>query len=187
MWGNTSPALPSGILRGSAARRTAKLLLGLLAESYSVEIHSTFKEELAHDLCPCPMAGIMSSTRYVPFLMVLGAPAVMDCVHSLRWLHAARLVRPPDWFSRSKWTRPQDRRIKVLPEEGKDQVTELSGERFTNKVGTYGMASAQLYWGRQAAALLRILYAVFPWVDWAYVFVDDFAWLLRAKNAPLLQ
>ena len=46
------------------------------------------------------------------------------------------------------------------------------------KVGTYGMASAQLYWGRMAALLLRIIYAVFPEIDWGFVFVDDFAWLL---------
>ena len=62
---------------------------------------------------------------------------------------------------------------------------ELSGEWFVNKLGTYWLASAQLYSSRQAAALFRILYAVFPWVDWAYVFVDDFALLLRAKNAPI--
>ena len=50
-------------------------------------------------------------------------------------------------------------------------------------VGTYGMASAQLYWGRMAALLLRIIYAVFPGIDWGFVFVDDFAWLLRAATA----
>ena len=40
------------------------------------------------------------------------------------------------------------------------------------KVGTYGMASAQSYWGRLAALLLRILYALFNEVDWNFVFVD---------------
>ena len=43
-----------------------------------------------------------------------------------------------------------------------------------NKVGTYGMASAQSYWGRLAA--------LFPQVDWNFVFVDDF-WLLRSEGA----
>ena len=46
-------------------------------------------------------------------------------------------------------------------------------------VGTYSMASAQLYWGRMAALLLRILYYLFPQIDWGFVFVDDFCWLLR--------
>ena len=45
------------------------------------------------------------------------------------------------------------------------------------------MASAQSYWGRLAALLLRVLYALFPQVDWNFVFVDDFLWLLRSKGA----
>ena len=45
------------------------------------------------------------------------------------------------------------------------------------------MASAQLYWGRTAALILRLLYNLFPQVDWGFVFVDDFCWLLRAENA----
>ena len=52
-----------------------------------------------------------------------------------------------------------------------------------NKVGTYGMASAKSYWGRLAALLLRVLYALFPQVDWNFVFVDDFLWLLRSEGA----
>ena len=45
------------------------------------------------------------------------------------------------------------------------------------------MASAQSYWGRLAALLLRVLYALFRQVDWNFVFVDDFLWLLRSKGA----
>ena len=48
------------------------------------------------------------------------------------------------------------------------------------------MASAQSYWGRLAAFLLRVLYALFPQVDWNFVFVDDFLWLLRSKGAVSL-
>ena len=41
--------------------------------------------------------------------------------------------------------------------------------------------------GRLAAALLRLLYHVFPMVDWGFVFVDDFCWLLRKSLAePLM-
>ena len=45
------------------------------------------------------------------------------------------------------------------------------------------MASAQCYWGRLAALLVRVLYALFPQVDWNFVFVDDFLWLLRSEGA----
>ena len=64
------------------------------------------------------------------------------------------------------------------PQEGL-AVPGLTGEEWwVNKVGTYGMASAQSYWGR-----LRVLYALFPQVDWNFVFVDNFLWLLRSKGA----
>jgi len=46
--------------------------------------------------------------------------------------------------------------------------------------------SAQLYWGRLASALLRLLYHVFPMVGWGFVFVDDFCWLLRKSLAEPL-
>ena len=58
----------------------------------------------------------------------------------------------------------------------------LGEDWWVNKVGTYGMASAQSYWGRLAALLLRVLYALFPQVDWNFVFVDDFR-LLRSEGA----
>ena len=57
-------------------------------------------------------------------------------------------------------------RIKVLPQDWRFQVAQLDDEWWVNKVGTYGMASAQLYWGRMAALLLRILYYLFPQIDW---------------------
>ena len=47
------------------------------------------------------------------------------------------------------------------------------------------MASAQLYWGRMAALLLRITYLIFYEVDWGFVFVDDFCWILRTESANL--
>jgi len=75
------------------------------------------------------------------------------------------------------------RRIKVQSNEWRYQVAQLDGEWWINKVGTYGMASAQLYWGRMAALLLRLCYMVFPHVDWGFVFVDDFCWLLRTDTA----
>ena len=78
------------------------------------------------------------------------------------------------------------RRIKILRSGWKYQVAQIDQQWWVNKVGTYGVASAQLYWGRMAALLLRILYALFPEVDWGFVFVDDFCWVLRASNASWL-
>jgi len=74
-------------------------------------------------------------------------------------------------------------RIKVTQEGWRFQVAQLDGEWWINKVGTYGMASAQLYWGRMAAILLRLCYLIFPHTDWGFVFVDDFCWLLRTSTA----
>ena len=34
-----------------------------------------------------------------------------------------------------------------------------------------------------AALLIRLLYALFPNVDWQFVYVDDFIWILRADSA----
>ncbi len=87
------------------------------------------------------------------------APTVMDCLHGIHWLQAAQ-VKP----SRSKlpyahwdWPSKKDerlllkadvakahRRIKILPSEWKYQVARLGEERWINKAGTYGMASAQI-------------------------------------------
>eukprot|EP00435_Cladocopium_sp_Y103_P025774 s3535_g6.t1 len=39
--------------------------------------------------------------------------------------------------------------------------------------------------GRLAAWVFRLLYQLFPQVDWGFVFVDDYRWILRADTAPL--
>jgi hypothetical protein len=48
------------------------------------------------------------------------------------------------------------------------------------------MASAQYYWGRMAAALLRLCYAAFPVSPWQFVYVDDFAWILLLEASDIL-
>ena len=53
---------------------------------------------------------------------------------------------------------------------------------WINMVGTYGVASAQLYWGRMAALVLRILYHMFPSIYWAFVYVDDYMFLIRTAK-----
>ena len=65
------------------------------------------------------------------------------------------------------------------------QVAELDGTWWVNHVGTYGMASAQLYWGRMAALLLRLLYRLFPQLNWGFVFVDDLAAAILATLLAL--
>lgn len=78
------------------------------------------------------------------------------------------------------------RRIKILRPGWKYQVAQIDQQWWVKKVGTYGVASAQLYWGRMAALLLRLLYFLFPEIDWGFVFVGDFCWILRAENAQFL-
>lgn len=130
------------------------------------------------------------------------APTVMDCVQAIHWLRTVQRVplAPVALGTERQWCPPgpettwsilkadvtkAHRRIKITPEGWKFQVAHLEGEWWINKVGTYGMASAQLYWGRMAALLLRICYLLFPSIDWGFVFVDDFCWILRTQSATL--
>ena len=53
-------------------------------------------------------------------------------------------------------------------------AAQIKDKVWLNVCGTYGIASAQLYWGRMAALLLRILYYTYPDLLWAFVYVDDF-------------
>ena len=126
------------------------------------------------------------------------SPAVHDCLRALHWCRhaaadpgtpvapeAAKHWPPPhkdeDYFILKADVTKAHRRIKVKRKDWKYQVAKLDGKYRVNKVGIYGMSSAQLYWGRMAALLLRILYALFPTLDWGFVYVDDFAWLLRGS------
>ena len=129
------------------------------------------------------------------------APTVMDCMHGIHWLQAAQAEparsklnyahcewpsKAEEWLLLKADVTKAHRRIKILPEEWKYQVARLGDEWWINKVGTYGMASAQIYWGRMAALLLRLVYHIFPLADWGFVFVDDFCWLLRKTLAESL-
>ena len=71
------------------------------------------------------------------------------------------------------------RRIKVKPKDWRFMTAQTDLGVWVNCVGTYGIASAQLYWGRMAALLLRLLYHTFPEIYWAFVYVDDYLFLLR--------
>ena len=128
------------------------------------------------------------------------APTIMDCVQAIHWLNTTKERPTPTVATGTDlgWVPPHKnttwailkadvskahRRIKVTQEGWRFQVAQLEGEWWINKVGTYGVASAQLYWGRMAALLLRLCYMIFPQVDWGFVFVDDFCWLLRTDTA----
>ena len=109
------------------------------------------------------------------------APTVMDCVHGIHWLRAAREVSTAESTPQeqgatadgvdpmakgSVWHWPDKdstflllkadvskahRRIKILRSGWKYQVAQIDQQWWVNKVGTYGVGSAQLYWGRMAA------------------------------------
>jgi hypothetical protein len=74
------------------------------------------------------------------------------------------------------------RRCLIQQKDWKYQVARIKQMVWVNKPGTYGVASAQLYWGRVAALILRLLYALFPAVDWMFVFVDDIIAILKAES-----
>ncbi len=78
------------------------------------------------------------------------------------------------------------RRIKVRRSDWKYITAKVGNQVWVNKCGTYGVSSAQYYWGRMAALTIRILYALFPDILWAFVYVDDYIFVLRADTAPYL-
>lgn len=129
------------------------------------------------------------------------APTVLDCVQAIQWL---RITPAPEGTSAigdepQGWAPPDPqeellllkadvtkahRRVKVLPQDWRFQVAQINDQWWINKVGAYGVASAQLYWGRLAALLLRLIYnKMVPSVDWRFIFVDDFCWILRQRSA----
>ena len=86
---------------------------------------------------------------------------------------------PPDTILLKLDITKAHRRIKLLLKDWKYISAQLGEEVWLNTVGTYGVASAQYYWGRMAALILRITYHTIPDVLWAFVYVDDFLFLLH--------
>ena len=75
------------------------------------------------------------------------------------------------------------RRIKLLLKDWKYVAATLDDEVWLNTVGTYGVASAQYYWGRMAALILRLTHATIPDLLWGFVYVDDFLFLIQECHA----
>ena len=76
------------------------------------------------------------------------------------------------------------RRVPVLPKDWRHLCVKLHDTYWCNHVGTYGVASAQFYWGRLAGLLHRLGYqlqntpttaAYDPIRDffWSLLYVDD--------------
>ena len=78
------------------------------------------------------------------------------------------------------------RRIKIRRRDWKYMTAKIGNNVWINKCGTYGISSAQYYWGRMAALTIRLLYGLFPDVLWAFVYVDDYIFVLHADTAPEL-
>ncbi|CAE8640593.1 unnamed protein product, partial [Polarella glacialis] len=135
-------------------------------------------------------------------------PGLPDALYGLHWLQeygqepwwlppehiptAEGASVPDDTWDEEEWVllkadvTKAHRRVKVRKKGWKYQVAIIKGKYWINKVGTYGTASAQLYWGRLAALMLRLLYYMFPAMDWAFVYADHFAYLIRRKWANTL-
>ena len=78
------------------------------------------------------------------------------------------------------------RRMKIRRSDWRYQTAQTASGIWVNKVGTYGVASAQYHWGRMAALILRLLYYTFPTIIWAFVYVDDFLFILPKQGAAAL-
>ena len=78
------------------------------------------------------------------------------------------------------------RRIKVRRSDWRYITAKVGNQIWVNKCGTYGVSSAQYYWGRMAALTIRLLYYLYPEILWAFVYVDDYIFILRADTAPHL-
>ena len=70
------------------------------------------------------------------------------------------------------------RRIKVRRKDWKYQAAKVKNQVWLNLVGTYGIASAQYYWGRLAALVVRLIYELSADFLWVMVYVDDFMLIL---------
>ena len=107
------------------------------------------------------------------------APTLQDmltCLHTLS---------RPDVTMLKFDVRKAHRRILLQKKDWRFITARIKGNVWVNKVGTYGVASAQFHWGRMAALILRIQNNTFPQILWGFVFVNDFGILLSQSQAML--
>lgn len=61
-------------------------------------------------------------------------------------------------------------------------ATKIKGNISLSTCGTYGITSAQLYWERMAAMLLRLPFLPFPRFCMGFEYVDDFIFLVPQNH-----
>ena len=150
---------------------------------------------LINDLCVGAMAGIqeVDKVRAIFDATIVGvndnirantdkkttAPTLYDLLFAKLHLLDANLTLFKSDVSKAH------RRIKVLKKHWKYMVAKIKDKFWVNKVGTYGVASAQLYWGRLAAILTCVSYHISETFLWVLVFVDDFMALMPAQQGDI--
>ncbi|CAE8590741.1 unnamed protein product [Polarella glacialis] len=103
------------------------------------------------------------------------APGLFDLLYAIHYLHHMDTTRYT--ILKTDVTKAH-RRMLIKQQDWKYMVAMIKVKYWINKVGTYGVASAQYHWGRLAALILRLLYYTFPDIAWAFVYVDDYLVLL---------
>ena len=88
-------------------------------------------------------------------------PHIPDLLHALAVISAEAVVTHYPMLLKMDITKAH-RRIKVMRKDWKYIATKVGDEVFLNTAGAFGIASAQYYWGRMAAALLRLPLSLGP-------------------------
>ena len=99
--------------------------------------------------------------------------------------HAVSLINTPHLWLLKLDCRKAHRQIPVHPKDWRYITARLGDEIFINTSGTYGVSSAQYWWSRQAALLTRLCYHLHPSIRWAFVYVDDFLFVLHTHEPEL--
>ena len=169
---------------------------------FSKEIRATFAEEVPlgmtigplsrqqaaelcgcdpTELCPGPLQESMKGTRSVPSTMDRSGEQMPRSSKTLR--NGPR--RPQSWTVSMPSTGSMPPDI-LRPEHvpGLAQECERAGTRTTQpQPGTGPPRTADSLWILLKADVTEAHY-LFPQIDWGFVFVDDFCWLLRLPTGP---
>ena len=111
-------------------------------------------------------------------------PYSHDCVHALHCLQASAKTSPPDLSLGADavgsetlaltFANPH-RRIEIDPTDWRYQIVQIDGDWWVKRAGAYKWPQHNC-----TAPETPVLLVLFPMVDWAFVFVDDFCSLLRS-------
>ena len=192
-----TPNYPSAEEHLAAIRQTylEEVPLGMTIGPLTKEQAATICQCTTDQLCPGALAG-KPEGRYLDKLRTIHDATIN---HVNEWIRRNQLEKttaptlhdamtalhhcPPDTVLLKLDVTKAHRRIKLLRKDWKYVAALLGDEVWLNTVGTYGVASAQYYWGRMAALILRITNATITNLLWSFVYVDDFLFLLTASHA----